>query len=126
MILLASDGLETLSDEALAESINRVGSDAQAIVQMLLDDVSAVDKPGQDNATVIAHLFVRGTVPLFDELLVTEPPCQMADTDQENKIGRTHEKQADEEEKSPGRFRRLFSAFMNTLSAQRGTDKRSR
>lgn len=53
-IILASDGVETLSD---AEIIRLGTSEAVTeIVSCLLDEIEAINKPSQDNATVVVYL----------------------------------------------------------------------
>lgn len=50
--ILASDGLETLSDHEIAEIV-REDRDALDIARNLIESVKAKNKPGQDNTTVI-------------------------------------------------------------------------
>lgn len=54
VILLASDGIETLSTEALTATIQAHADDAGALTRALLDGVEAARVPRQDNATVVA------------------------------------------------------------------------
>ena len=54
-MVLASDGLETLPDEALAEVIKAGAGDAEGIVQALLDAIASAGRPGQDNTTVLVY-----------------------------------------------------------------------
>lgn len=54
-VILASDGLETLSGDDIASIIRRHGDgDASELVDMLLDEVSRHNLPDQDNTSVIA------------------------------------------------------------------------
>ena len=53
-IILASDGVETLSVEEIAEL--SAGGNAEQIVTQILDAVVSAGKPAQDNATAIAYL----------------------------------------------------------------------
>ena len=55
VLLLASDGLETLPEERIASLVAEHPDDARAIVRALLDAVTAADTPGQDNTTVVAY-----------------------------------------------------------------------
>ena len=55
VVLLASDGLETLPEAELEALLTQHGNDAQALVQTLLNAVTAADVPGQDNTTVLAY-----------------------------------------------------------------------
>lgn len=70
-VLLASDGLETLSTAALVETIEEGGNDAETIVQALLDGVAAVGRPGQDNATVVVYLVGSLVDDLAEEKAIT-------------------------------------------------------
>ena len=54
-VLLASDGLETLSEISLLDAINAGKHNAGIMVRSLLESVTAADRPGQDNATVIVY-----------------------------------------------------------------------
>ena len=55
VVLLASDGLETLSPAALTETLQAHADDAGALTRALLDGVAAAGVPRQDNATVVAY-----------------------------------------------------------------------
>ena len=55
LVVLASDGLETLPDEALAEVIMAGANDAQGIVETLLDGITRAGRPGQDNTTALVY-----------------------------------------------------------------------
>ena len=55
VVLLASDGLETLPEDRIAALVADRRGDARAIVRALLDAVTAAAKPGQDNTTVVAY-----------------------------------------------------------------------
>lgn len=53
VVIVASDGLQTLDDAALATTLARADADdASALATRLLHAVLAVEKPKQDNATV--------------------------------------------------------------------------
>ena len=54
VVLLASDGIETLSTEALTAIIQGHADDAGALTRALLDGVEAAGVPRQDNTTVVA------------------------------------------------------------------------
>ena len=62
LVVLASDGLETLPDEALAEVIMAGASDAEGVVQALLDAVAGAGRPGQDNTTVLVYRVGDGLI----------------------------------------------------------------
>ncbi len=53
-IILASDGVETLSIEKIAQL--STGNNAEQIVTRFLEAIEGISKPGQDNATAIAYL----------------------------------------------------------------------
>lgn len=55
VVLLASDGLETLPEDRIAALVADCRDDARAIVRALLDAVTAAGRPGQDNTTVVAY-----------------------------------------------------------------------
>ena len=55
VVLLASDGLETLSEAEIATLVSEHKDDAQTLVRALLDAVSAAAAPGQDNTTVLVY-----------------------------------------------------------------------
>ena len=55
VVLLASDGLETLSEAELKTLITQHDNDAQALVAALLAAVTEVGKAHQDNTTVLAY-----------------------------------------------------------------------
>lgn len=114
-VVLASDGLETLPDEALAEAIRTGGSDAEAIVVALLDGVSAAGRPGQDNTTVIVYR-VGGShdSPLGTELY-GEAPGQPPNTAREDKFAASDEEMPETESKSsvkrPGLLGKVLDVF---------------
>ncbi len=54
VVLLASDGIETLSEEALTATFQAHADDAGALTRALLDGVEAAGVPRQDNTTVAA------------------------------------------------------------------------
>jgi len=55
VILLASDGLETLPEAEMEALLPQYGADAQALVRALLEAVAAAGKAHQDNTTVLAY-----------------------------------------------------------------------
>jgi len=75
-IILASDGIETLEPEELMMLVSRNRSvRAEAMCRLLLDAVDALDKPGQDNATVLAIrvLSAETESPRPDDEIITRP-----------------------------------------------------
>lgn len=55
VVLLASDGIETLSEETLTATLQAHADDAGALTRALLDGVAAAGVPQQDNTTVLAY-----------------------------------------------------------------------
>ena len=55
VVLLASDGLETLSEAEMEALLTRHGNDARALVRALLEAVTEADVVHQDNTTVLAY-----------------------------------------------------------------------
>jgi len=53
-VLLASDGVETLSENALAELVEQSKGDMAGLVSQTLEHITDIAKPNQDNATLIA------------------------------------------------------------------------
>ena len=58
VILVASDGLDTLSDQRIADILSRPDrSDPQAMTADLLTAIEAAGRPRQDNATVVVYRY---------------------------------------------------------------------
>ena len=55
VVLLASDGLETLAEAEMEALLTQHGTDAQALVRALLNAVTEAGKAHQDNTTVLAY-----------------------------------------------------------------------
>ena len=61
VVLLASDGINTLESDAIARIIGDcAGEPATTIAQRLLADVAAAGEPYQDNTTIIAIRVLPG------------------------------------------------------------------
>jgi serine/threonine protein phosphatase PrpC len=78
-LLLASDGVETLTDAYIQEFVAMPGLDAELLTHKMLDAVESAGRPKQDNATLIAlRLSVDAQNPTSvlpeQEEPVTEPP----------------------------------------------------
>ena len=119
LVLLASDGLETLPEAALEEAIRAGGNDAEAIVHALLDGVTTADKPGQDNTTVLVYRVGRENNSLFGTLPDTEESSQTAGSEQECQLVSSDAGQSASARKSRGKRRGLFTKLVRVLS--RGT-----
>lgn len=59
-LLLASDGIETLSEQQIIRQVSH-GREPKKCVSQLLESVEAIDKPHQDNASVIAYRHACGS-----------------------------------------------------------------
>ena len=78
VVLLASDGLETLSEADLADLITQHGNDAQALVVSLLAAVTAAGADHQDNTTVLAYRVGDEQHSLSTTLAQMEAPTKLA------------------------------------------------
>ena len=123
LVLLASDGLETLPDAALAEVIEAGGSNSGTIVHALLDGVSAAGKPGQDNTTVVVYQVGRGDDSLFGPEVGAEISDQPTRYAQENQPAPPDESKYDTKGKEPEKRRGLLTAIMDVLSGNRAAQK---
>ncbi len=56
VLILASDGLETLSEDRIAAIASAHGTSSRSIAEALLAAVRAESRPNQDNATVIVYI----------------------------------------------------------------------
>ena len=80
VVLLASDGLETLSEVEVEALLAQHGTDAQALVRALLEAVSEADKDHQDNTTVLAYRVGDDRHSLHITLDQMEAPTELAKT----------------------------------------------
>ena len=78
IVLLASDGLETLSEADLTDLLTQHGNDAQALVAALLAAVSAAGAAHQDNTTVLAYRVGTEQRSLSTTLAQMEAPTTLA------------------------------------------------
>lgn len=74
IILVASDGLATLSEPEIASVMSRPGATAAAIVDDLLEAVTARRKPRQDNTTVMIVAPDAGRKPALPRLAAPPAP----------------------------------------------------
>ena len=116
LIVLASDGLETLPDAVLAEVIEAGADDAQGIVDALLDAVARAGRPGQDNTTALVYRVGDGTGSLHGTLASVNAADTEADSGQDNPPGGSNKGQAGQAEEAQGIIARLLSA----LTGRRG------
>ena len=108
LVVLASDGLETLPDEALAEVIEAGRRDAQGIVEALLDAIAGVGRPGQDNTTVLVYRVGDETDSLHGAQAGGNDAGNDADAVQENPSAGNAETQADDAAQPQGVIARLL------------------
>ena len=108
LVVLASDGLETLPDEALAEIIQAGEDDAERIVEALLDAVARAGRPGQDNTTVLVYRVGDGADSLHRAQAGGDDVSADADTVQETPRAGNGETQADHAAHPQGIIKRLL------------------
>ena len=108
LVVLASDGLETLPDEALAEVIKAGADDAERIVEALLDAIAGAGRPGQDNTTVLVYRVGDGADSLHGALARSNEAGADADTVQENPPAGNGEAQAGQATEPQGIIKRLL------------------
>ena len=116
LVVLASDGLETLSEAVLAEVIEAGADDAQGIVDALLDAVAKAGRPGQDNTTVLVYRVGDGTGSLHGRLAGVDAADTEVDSGQDNPPGGSNEGLASQADEAQGVIARLLSA----LTGRRG------
>ena len=116
MVLLASDGLETLSEKALTVGIKAHENDAQQVVSALLDRVSTAEAPNQDNTTVLAYRVGHEEHSLHSTLAEMEASTQLSDVDgrdQNIRIQKDVFDPAKETMETPGVFTRMKVSMFN-------------
>ena len=78
VVLLASDGLETLPEAEMEALLTQHGTDAQALVRALLEAVTEAGKAHQDNTTVLAYRVGDKQYCLHATLTQMEAPTKLA------------------------------------------------
>ena len=127
LVLLASDGLETLPEAALEQAIRAGGNDAGAIVRALLDGVRAAGKPRQDNATALVYRVGRENDSLFGTIPSTEESSQTSGFEQERQPESPDEEQPETAGKGRAKWFGLFATIVRVLSRGAiGGEKRRR
>ena len=116
LVVLASDGLETLSDDTLAEVIKAGSDNTESIVEALLDATAKAGRPGQDNTTVLVYRVGDGADSLHGAQAGGNETGADADTVQENPSAGNGEGQAGQVVESQGMITRLLGA----LTGRRG------
>lgn len=84
MVLLASDGLEVLSEARISALTAQRGNDARGLARALLDAVG--EASGQDNATVMVYRVGRKGRGLNATLAEMEAPTELAARQQQKNI----------------------------------------
>ena len=108
LVVLASDGLETLPDEALAEVIMAGADDAQGIVEALLDGVARAGRPGQDNTTALVYRVGGGADSLHATMAGANGAGADVDTVQETPSAGNGETQPEQAAEPQGIITRLL------------------
>ena len=121
-VVLASDGLETLPDEALVEAVKAGERDAEAIVIALLDGVSAAGRPGQDNTTVIVYRVGGSHETTLRTELCADAPGQPLHAAQEDKSATTDENMPEAESKSSVKRPGLLGKVRDVFTGNRGEE----
>lgn len=78
VVVLASDGLETLADAEMEALLIQHGNNAQSLVQALLETVTEAGKAHQDNTTVLAYRVGDEQCCLNTTLAEMEAPTKLA------------------------------------------------
>ena len=111
LVLLASDGLETLPDDTLVEVIEAGTDDAQGIVEALLDGVTRAGRPGQDNTTALVYRVGDRTDSLHGTLTEESAADTVTDVGQhERRLGQT----ASEQQGVLAKFMRMLSGRLKS------------
>ena len=122
LVLLASDGLETLSEEGITDVIRAGAGDTGEIVNALLDAVALAGVRGQDNTTALAYRVGQGQESLHGALAGISADDPGAAFEQQVKPSRTCEVRPQREEKvpekRPGVFARIMQAFSGKPAQQ--------
>ena len=116
LVVLASDGLETLPEEVLAEVIMAGADDAQGIVEALLDGVARAGRPGQDNTTALVYRVGGGADSLYATMAGANGAGADVDTVQENLSAGNDETQADQAAEPQG----IITRLLGLLPGRRG------
>ena len=118
LVVLASDGLETLPDEALVEVIEASADDAEGVVQALLDAITKAERQGQDNTTVLVYRAGDGTASLHGALAENSAADTETDAEQHACLpGKT----ASEQQGVLAKFMRILSGRHKSQPKQTNT-----
>ena len=117
LVVLASDGLETLPDEALAEVIKAGAEDAEGVVQALLDAIASDWQTGAgQHDRALVYRVGDGTDSLHGTLTGANDAGADADTVQENPSAGSREARADQVAEPQG----IITRLLGLLPGRRG------
>lgn len=71
-VIIASDGVETCSEEELLVMVKNNKGNAKILISQILERVEQYERPGQDNASVIAVSFLDGDTELAEHTEIEE------------------------------------------------------
>ena len=118
LILLASDGLETLSEEGMTEVIKAGANDAEEIVNALLDAVAMASVRGQDNTTALVYLVGQGQDSLHGALAGIRAAGGEDGFEQLIKPSRTSEVRPVQDREAPEKRPGVFDRIMHAISGK--------
>ena len=118
LVVLASDGLETLSEAALAVEMKAGKNGAQGIVDALLNAVAKAARPGQDNTTALVYRVGQGADSLHGALAVTEVADTVTDAVQTNLSAGRNVARPTRPEEAAAEPQGVLAKFMRILSGR--------
>ena len=118
LVLLATDGLETLSEEGMTGVIKAGANDAEEIVNALLDAVARAGVRGQDNTTALVYRVGEGNDSLHGALAGTSATGQGAGFEQLIKPSRTCEVRPERDGQAPEKRPGILARMMHALSGK--------
>ena len=125
LVLLASDGLETLPENAMTDVIRAAAGHAGAIVDALLDAVAKAEKPGQDNTTALAYRVGQGDDSLHGALAGAHESDPAAGAEQQVEPSRANAVRAGQPGTPPGAGRQpgLLARLLRAVTGNRAAEK---
>ena len=118
LVLLASDGLETLSEEGMTDVIKAGANDAEEIVNALLDAVAMAGVRGQDNTTALAYRVGQGQDSLHGALAGISAASREDGFAQQIKPSRTSEVRPQQEREAPEKRPGIFTRIVHALAGK--------
>ena len=123
LVLLASDGLETLSEQTLANLINAGAQDAGQLVKALLGAVENAQAPGQDNTTALVYRAGQGEHSLHGARAGADASNPESGAEEQVEPSRTNDMKTGQAGTSPGTRRGLFARLMHAVAGNRAAEK---